>query len=142
LASISGLLRKTGRVSSGKGTLRDVQVPQGARLELINEAVHPQVLLAARPRVLHGRSADHVLDLRAHARLDDLRQRLGLGNVLEVERPGECGERREPAREGRRRLGRRGARLHGVVACQGTAAVRVADDNNWKYIGEKEREGA
>ena len=116
--------------SGGRGTPRDAQVPQSARLELINDAVHPQVLPAARPRVLHGPSSSNVFDLRAHARLDDLRQSLGIGYILEVERPCERSERREPAREGRRRFGRGGICRHGFEARRGTAAIRVADDEN------------
>jgi hypothetical protein len=43
----------------------------------------------------------------ADARLDNLCQRLGIGNIHEVERPDDCGERRELARERRHRFGRR-----------------------------------
>jgi hypothetical protein len=89
--------------------------------------VHPQVLPAAGPRIPHGRRTGNVLDLGADARLDNLRHRLGIGNILEVERPGECGERREPARE---RFGRSGAPGRGIEACRSTAAIRVADDKN------------
>ena len=117
-------------ISSGRRTPRDAQILQGAGLEFINETVHPQVLPASGPRFLHGRRLNNVLDLSADARLDNLRQRLGTGNILEVERPGDCGERREPAREGRRRFGRRGARSHGFEACLSTAAIRVTNDQN------------
>jgi len=117
-------------VSSGRGTPRDVHVSQSASLELINKTVHPQVLSAACPRFLHGRRIDNVLDLRAHARLDNLPHRIGIGDTVEVELPGECGERREPACERCRRFGRRSARGHGFEACHGTAAIRVADDKN------------
>jgi hypothetical protein len=116
--------------SSGGGTPRDVQIFQSASLELINETVHPQILPAAGPRFLHGRRTGNVLDLGADARLDNLRHRFGIGNTLEAERPGECGERREPARERRRRFGRRGAGGHGFEACRSPAAIRVADDKN------------
>ena len=92
--------------------------------------MHPQVLPAAGPRFPHGRRTGNVLDLGMDARLDNLRQRLGIGNSLEVERPGDGGERREPARERRRRFGRRGARGHGFKACRSTAAICVADDEN------------
>ena len=92
--------------------------------------MHPQVLPAAGPRFLYGRRTGNVLDLGADARLDNLRQRLGIGNTLEVERPGERGERREPARERRLRFRRRGTRGHGFVACRDTGAIRVADDKN------------
>jgi hypothetical protein len=68
--------------------------------------------------------------LSADARLDNLRQRIGFGNILEVERPGECGERREPARKRCRRFGGRGTRGHGFEACHSTATIRVADDKN------------
>jgi hypothetical protein len=116
---------------SGRGTPRDAQIPQSASLELINETVHPQVLPAAGgPRFLHGRRTDNVLNLGADAHLDNLGQRLRSGNTLEVERSGECGERREPARERCRRFGRRGARGHGFEGCRSTAAIRVADDKN------------
>jgi hypothetical protein len=117
-------------VSSGRGTPRDVQILQSASLELINETVHPQVLPAAGPRFLHGRRTGNVPDLGTDARLDDFRHCLGTGNTLEVERSGERGERREPARERRLRFGRRGARGHGFEACRSTAAIRVADDKN------------
>lgn len=91
--------------------------------------MHPQILLAG-PRFLHGRRTGNVRDLGADARLDNLRHRFGIGNALEVERPGEGGERREPARERRRRFGRRAARGYGLEACRSTAAIRVADDKN------------
>ena len=91
----------------GRGPPRDVQVPQSASLELINETVYPQVLPAIRPRSLHRHRIDDILDLRAHARLNDLRQCFGLRDVLEVERAGERGKRRQPAGKWRRR-GRRG----------------------------------
>lgn len=133
---IFSLLRKNGNwrwaliSSGGRGSPRDGQVPQSARLELINDPVHPQVLPAACPSVLHGPSSSNVLDLRAHARLDDLRQRLGIGYTLEIERPCERSEWREPAREGRRRFGLGGICRHGFEARRGTSAIRVADDEN------------
>jgi hypothetical protein len=92
--------------------------------------VHPQVLPLAGPRFLHGRRTGNVLDLGADARLDNLQHCIGMGNTLEIECPGECGERREPARERRRRCGGRSARGHGLEACRSTAAIRVADDKN------------
>ena len=49
----------------------------------------------------------------ADASLNNLCQRLGIGNIHELERPGDCGERRELARERRHRFGRRGACGHG-----------------------------
>lgn len=119
-----------GHISSGGGTLRDVQIPQSASLEIINETVHPQILSAASPRIPHGGRTDNVLDLGTDARLDDFRQRLRFGDTLEVERPSEGDERREPARERRRRFGRRGARGHGFEACCSTAAPRMANDKN------------
>ncbi len=72
----------------------------------------------------------HILDLNAHVRLDDFRHRFGIGNTLEVERPGECCKGREPARERRGRFGRRGARGHGFEACGSTGAIRVANNKN------------
>ena len=96
--------------------------------------MHPQVLPAAAPRILHGGCTDNVLDLGTDARLDDLRQRLRFGDTLEVERPSEGDERCEPAPERCRRFGRRGARGQGFEACRGTAAPRVADDKNYRII--------
>ena len=87
----------------GRGPLRDVQVPQFASLELIHETVYHQVLPAIRPRSLHWLRIDNILDLRAHARFNDLRQCFGLREVLEVQRAGKRGKRRQPARKGRRR---------------------------------------
>ena len=116
---------------SGRGRpSRDVQVPQSARLELIHETVHPEVLPAFLPRILHGRSIGDVRDLGAHARLDNLCQRVGGGDALEIERAGEGGERREPARERGRRFRRGRARGDRFVTRHGTAAVCVTDDEN------------
>jgi len=58
----------------GRGPPREIQVPQFASLELVHETVYPQVLPAIRPRSLHGLRIDNIPDLRAHARLNDLRQ--------------------------------------------------------------------
>jgi hypothetical protein len=61
-------------------------------------------------------------------RLDDLCQRLGIGNILKVERPGDCCERREPARERRRRFRRSGAAI--TATSHGTVVSCVTDDEN------------
>lgn len=114
----------------GRRPLRDVQVPQSATLELIHETVHPQVLPAIRPRRLHRHRIDNILDLRAHARLNDLCQCFGLRDILEVERAGERGERRQPAQKWRRR-GRWGRVSRGGFETRGSAAtVGMTDDEN------------
>ena len=113
-----------------RGTLRDVQILQGASLELINETVHPQVLPAAGPRILQWSRRGNVIDLGGDARLDNLPHRLVCGKILDVERPSECGERREPALEGRRQRGRLDAVYHGFEGRLSTPAIRVADDKN------------
>jgi hypothetical protein len=114
----------------GRRPLRDAQVPQFASLELIHETVHPQVLPAIRPRRLHRHRIDNIIDLRAHARLNDLRQCFRLRDVLEVERAGERGKRRQPARKWRRR-GRWGGVSRGSFETSGSAAtVGMTDDEN------------
>jgi len=89
--------------------------------------MHPQVLPAIRPRILHRRSPGNVRDLSAHALLDDLPQRLGIRRALEVERARERSERRKPARQGLRR--ERASVGHLEARCC-TTAVGVADDEN------------
>ncbi len=126
-----GFLRVNNVAALGRGSPRDVQVPQFAGLELIDETVHPQVLPARRPRRLHGLRIDDVLDLRADARFGDFRQRLRLRDVLEIERGGERGERRQPARERRRRGWRGRASRDRCEARGGAATVRVTDDENY-----------
>jgi hypothetical protein len=76
----------------------------------------------------------------ADSRLDDVCQHLGIGNILEVERPGDCGERRKPARERRCRFARRGACDHGNDTCRGTAAICVTDDENYTLGCMREQE--
>ena len=92
--------------------------------------MYKQVLPAIRPRRLHRHRIDNILDLRAHARLNDLRQFFGLRDALEIECADERGKRRQPARKWRRR-GRWGrvsrGRLQGRLSA---ATVGVTDDEN------------
>ena len=92
--------------------------------------MYPQVLPAIRPRSLHRLRIDNILDLRAHARLNNLRQCFGRRDVLEVERAGERGKRRQPARKWRpREQGGRASRDR--LKARGSAAtVSVTDDEN------------
>lgn len=92
--------------------------------------MYPQVLPAIRPRSLYRLRIDNILDLRAHARLNNLRQCFRRRDVLEVEPAGERGKRCQPARKWRPR-GQGGRASRDRLKARGSAAtVSVTDDEN------------
>ena len=113
----------------GRGSLCDVEILKPARLDMIHEPVHPQVLPAVGPCLTDRLQFDHVIDLRPHAILDEPREFVGGGPRGEP--LGELYERREPALEYWVDWLRRRRTSGGRKSCHGTAALRVADDENW-----------
>jgi hypothetical protein len=79
---------------------------------------------------VHG--IDDVCNLHAHAFLDNLCQFLRFGETFKFKRANVLGERSELALKGRRQFTQRS--IGRVEICDGTTAVRMADNENWDMV--------
>ena len=114
--------------------LRVFVLPRSARLKFINEPMHPQIVPTLRPRLTHRLRIGKVVDLYAHALLNQPREDLGMRRAA-GEPSGELDERCKPALEYRLDLWRRQAR-YGRQSRVGASAIRMTDDDDYRWTGE------
>ena len=115
--------------------LRVFVLPRSARLKFINEPMYPQIVPTLRPRPTHRLRIGEVVDLYAHALLNQPREDFGMRRAA-GEPSGELDERCKPALEYRLDLWKRQAR-YGRQSHLGASAVRMADDDDYRWTGER-----